>query len=80
MKIKIENLEIRGKEQKQSAKGNDYIIARLEDDTGQLYEFYDPNIDNLEYYKKGQIVEVTADLSQYRGNWQVSISSIKYQE
>lgn len=80
MKIKINDLEIRGKEKKQSAKGNDYIIARLEDDTGQTYEFYDPNIDNFEYYKKGQIVEVTAHLSQYRGNWQVSISSIKYQE
>lgn len=78
MKIKINDLEVRGKEQKQSAKGKDYIIARCEDETGQLYEFYDPNIDNLDYYVKGQQIEMVADLTQYRGNWQLAVSSIKH--
>lgn len=79
MKIKINDLEVRGKEKKQSSKGNDYIIARCEDETGKLYEFYDPNLDNFEYYQKGQMIEMSADLTQYRGNWQLKVISIKHQ-
>jgi len=79
MKIKINDLEVRGKEEKQSAKGNDYIIARCEDETGKLYEFYDPNPDNFEYYQKGQMIEMVADLTQYSGNWQLKVISIKHQ-
>lgn len=78
MKIKINNLEVRGKEQKESQKGNQYIIARCEDDTGQLYEFYDPNIENFEYYQKGQMIEMIADLTQYRGSWSLKVASIKH--
>ena len=78
MKIKINNLEVRGKEQKQSAKGNDYLIVRCEDDTGKLYEFYDPSVENFDYYTKGQMIEMIADLNQYRGNWQLSVASIKH--
>lgn len=78
MKAMIKNLEVRGYEEKESQKGNKYLIVRAEDTTGKLYEFYEPDYERKEYYKRGQEVNMTIDLTQYKGNWQVNIVDIEH--
>lgn len=80
MRALVKNLEIRGKEQKTSQKGNDYLIIRVEDDTGLSYELYEPDIEKLEFYKKGQVADFYLKLSTYRKNWQVKVDSFTYTE
>ena len=41
MIVKTELMEVRGKEEKTSQKGNPYIIVRAEDETGKLVELCD---------------------------------------
>lgn len=77
MRVTIKNLEVRGKEKKESNKGREYLIVRCEDDTGKAYEFYDPNIENFDFYKKGIMIDMIAELSQYRGRWNVRVSSFE---
>lgn len=45
----IKNLEIRGKEKKVSQKTHrEYLIVRVEDETGKPTELLDWNVENLE--------------------------------
>lgn len=53
IKVKYE-AEIRGKEKKVSAKGNEYIVVRTEDERGVNNELCDRDMDNFDHYKKGQ--------------------------
>lgn len=53
IKVKYE-AEIRGKEKKVSAKGNEYIVVRTEDERGVCNELCDRDMENFDFYKKGQ--------------------------
>jgi hypothetical protein len=53
MQMKAENIEIRGKERKTSAQGKEYLIVRVEDETGKPSELYDPNVGNEALYIRG---------------------------
>lgn len=64
----IHNLEIRGREKKVSGKTNkEYLIVRVEDETGKTTELLDWNIENMERYKKGIIAdfEINLDIGKY---------------
>lgn len=81
MRVYAKSLEIRGKEAKTSQKtGNEYIIARLEDDTGKSYEFIDRDMDHLEYYIKGRTADFVLDLEMFGRNWGVSVSDFTLKE
>lgn len=63
MIVIAKDLEIRGKEQKTSAKtGNDYIVVRVEDETGKATELLDRNLENFDKYKRGKIADFTLNL------------------
>lgn len=64
MIVKIENIEIRGHEVKESKKdGKPYMIVRFEDETGRSYEILDRDMDNQPYYKRGTVGDIYADLT-----------------
>lgn len=68
MIAKINNLEIRGKEKKVSNKTQkEYLIVRVEDETGKTTELLDWNIENMEKYKKGLTAdfEINLDIGKY---------------
>jgi len=63
MIVKIENIEIRGHEVKESKKdGSKYIIVRFEDETGKSHEIIDRDMENEPYYKRGTVGSIYADL------------------
>lgn len=63
MIVKIENIEIRGHEVKESKKdGKPYMVVRFEDETGKAYEILDRDMDNQPYYKRGTVGDIYADL------------------
>lgn len=64
----IHNLEIRGKEKKVSNKtGKEYLIVRVDDETGKTTELLDWNTENMEKYKKGLTAdfELNLDIGKY---------------
>lgn len=64
MKIKIEDVEIRGIEEKQSKKegGGSYWIVRFEDSTGLPCEVLDRDPERAGYYKRGVLGDLYCDL------------------
>lgn len=63
MKIKIENVEIRGHEVKESKKdGKPYMVVRFEDETGRSHEILDRDMENEPYYKRGTVGNIYAEL------------------
>ncbi len=63
MIVIAKDLEIRGKEQKTSSKtGIDYIVVRVEDETGKATELLDRNLENFDKYKRGKIADFTLNL------------------
>lgn len=62
----VKNLEIRGKEKKISRNNREYLIVRVEDETGKVIELLDWNLENYERYKKGNIVnfELNIDIGK----------------
>lgn len=63
MIVKIENIEIRGHEVKESKKdGSKYLIVRFEDETGKAHEILDRDMDNQPYYKRGTVGDIYAEL------------------
>ncbi len=68
MIVTTEKLEIRGKEKKISSKTNrEYLIVRVEDETGKTTELLDWNTENYERYKKGMIANfrLNLDIGKY---------------
>ena len=62
MIVKIENIEIRGHEVKESKKdGKPYMVVRFEDTTGKAHEIIDRDMDNEPYYTGAQ-GDIYADL------------------
>ena len=63
MIVKIENIEIRGCEVKQSKKdGSEYLIVRFEDITGKAHEIIDRDMDRQPFYTRGTQGDLYADL------------------
>lgn len=63
MIVEAKNIEIRGVEEKQSKKTeNEYLIVRVEDETGRAYELLDRDVENKECYKRGIQCDLTLDL------------------
>ncbi len=63
MVVKIENIEIRGHEVKESKKdGKPYMVVRFEDETGKAHEILDRDMENQQYYKRGTVGDIYADL------------------
>lgn len=63
MLVKIEDIEIRGHEVKESRKdGKKYIVVRFEDTTGRSHEILDRDMENEQYYKRGTVGTLHADL------------------
>ena len=57
MIVTAKDLEIRGKEKKISNKTNkEYLIVRVEDETGKSTELLDWNVENFDRYKRGTII------------------------
>lgn len=63
MIVEAKNLEVRGVEKKTSKKSNDeYLIVRVEDETGRAYELLDRDTENMSAYKRGVECDLTLDL------------------
>lgn len=63
MLVLAKNLEIRGVERKLSKKtDSEYLIVRIEDETGKSYELMDRDIENQKYYKRGVQCDLELDL------------------
>ena len=63
MIVKIENIEIRGHEVKESKKdGSQYMIVRFEDETGRSHEIIDRDMENQPHYKRGTPGDLWAEL------------------
>lgn len=68
MIVIAKDLEIRGKEKKISNKTNrEYLIIRVEDETGKSTELLDWNVENYDRYKRGTIAnfELNLDIGKY---------------
>lgn len=77
MKAKIENVDIRGCEQKTSKKGGEYLLVRFEDETGKPYELVDKDIDRKDYYKRGTIGDLWIDIDQGRQYTNIRVIDFK---
>lgn len=53
IKVKLENAEVRGVEEKTSQKGNNYLIINVDDERGKRSELLDYNLERKDYYKRG---------------------------
>lgn len=63
MIVKIEDIEIRGHEVKQSKKdGKPYMVIRFEDVTGRSHEILDRDMENEKFYVRGAVGNIYADL------------------
>ena len=63
MVVKIENIEIRGHEVKESKKdGKPYMVVRFEDETGKAHEILDRDLENQQFYNRGTVGDIYADL------------------
>ncbi|MDM8202798.1 hypothetical protein QUW03_00230 [Faecalicoccus acidiformans] len=63
MIVEAKNLEIRGVEKRTSKKSNEeYLIVRVEDETGKAYELLDRDAENISTYKRGIECDLTLDL------------------
>lgn len=64
----VKNLEIRGKERKISNKTQkEYLIIRVQDESGKATELLDWNMENFERYTRGLIAdfELNLDIGKY---------------
>ena len=75
MIVKIENIEIRGHEVKESKKdGSKYLIVRFEDETGKAHEILDRDMDNQPYDKRGTVGDIYAELDIGRSFTKFTVS------
>lgn len=53
IKVKLENAEVRGIEEKTSSKGNQYLLVRVDDERGERSELLDHDLTRKQFYKRG---------------------------
>ena len=62
MKAIINDVDIRGVEKKNNAKGEPYLIVRFEDCTGKPCDVCDKDISREPYYKKGTVGDIYVNI------------------
>lgn len=67
MKAKINNVNIRGCEEKENKNGEGYLLVRFEDETGAPQELVDKNLERKKYYKRDTQGNLDIDISI--GKW-----------
>lgn len=78
MKVRIENIEIRGREEKISKKDDKpYLIVRFEDETGLSHEILDRDMERAEYYQRGTVGDIIADLRMGKNFTTLSVLDFK---
>ena len=63
MRVTMINAEIRGHEIKTNKNNEQYVLVRVEDETGKSEELCDKDISRAEYYKRGTVGDLTLDIS-----------------
>ena len=58
-KCKVENLEIRGKEEKVSKKGEKYLVVKFDNEAGERLDIIDRDPDRFDFYKRGDYCTIT---------------------
>ena len=66
MKVILQNAEIRGHEIKTNKNGDEYILVRVEDETGKAEELCDKDMSRAEYYKRGTVGDIYLDIQTGR--------------
>lgn len=75
MLVKIENVEIRGHEVKESKKdGKPYMVVRFEDTTGRSHEILDRDMENEKFYQRGVQGHIYAELDIGRSFTRFTVS------
>lgn len=81
MIVRIERVEIRGHEVKESKKdGKPYLIVRFEDETGKAYEILDRDMENEPFYKRGVQGDIFAELEIGRSFTKFQVSRFVAQD
>jgi len=62
MRLTMINAEIRGCEQKTNKKGEDYLVVRVEDETGKAEELCDKDLSRKDFYKRGTQGDLVLDV------------------
>lgn len=62
MRLAMINAEIRGCEQKTNKKGEDYLVVRVEDETGKAEELCDKDLSRKDFYKRGTQGDLVLDV------------------
>lgn len=66
LRVKIEDAEIRGVEEKEGRtdaegkKGASFLIVRIDDEAGQRHELIDRDVENKGLYKRGTFCDIDA--------------------
>lgn len=76
---KVENLEIRGKEQK-TGKNGDYLVVRFDDETGARLEFLDRTPERFDEYKRGRFCDVWVKVRTGKDYANFTISEMRYRD
>ena len=53
IKVKLENAEVRGIEEKTRKAGNTYLLVNVDDERGKRSELLDYDTERKQYYKRG---------------------------
>lgn len=58
-KCKLENLEIRGKEEKVGKNGDKYLVVKFDSEEGERLDIIDRDPDRFDFYKRGEFCDIT---------------------
>ncbi len=62
MRVTMINANIRGCERKTNKHGEDYLVVRVEDQTGKPAELIDKGLDREKYYKRDMVGNIELDI------------------
>lgn len=66
LKVRIENAEIRGVEEKEGRIGKDgskglpFLVVRIDDEAGNRHELIDRDVENRSLYQRGKFCDIIA--------------------
>ena len=76
--VKSSPLELRGIANKSSRNGNQYYVLNVESADGSPHALYCPSFEALpQGLKKGDMVEIDFEVSYFKGNERLIVSSVK---
>lgn len=76
---KVENLEVRGHEEKDGKNGK-YVIVKFDNEAGDRLEFVDRNEERFDYYKRGQVCDIWLKVTNTPKYTNFTITEMKYRE